>query len=144
MFSLKTSESERRISIGLNLSVHIGAHVNETLDRLGVTVHGSKHERRDAELGAGARVDLGAVQQQQLDDLHVTARGSQRQRRVVRYVAVLFVGLTFREQQLAAVVVASLSGCAQSSVFVALRLSFHVGAVKKQQFDNLVVAERGR
>ena len=60
-------------------------------------VHGSQHQRRDAELAAGPRVDLSSMSQQQLDDVDVASGRGQGQRRVVRHVAVLLVGVSAQQ-----------------------------------------------
>lgn len=50
--TLKAGERERRVAIGLYLSIDVTSHVQQESDSLRMTVHGSQHQGRDAQLTA--------------------------------------------------------------------------------------------
>ena len=97
MLALKTSQSESRISVGLDLSIDISAHINKRLDSLSVSIHSGEHKGRNAEFRTGTRVDLGAMHEQELNDLHMSTGRSERQRGVIGDIPVLLVGLSLGE-----------------------------------------------
>ena len=56
--ALEIGQGQRRVPVGLDLRVDVGAHVEQELDGSGVTILGGQHEGQDAQLGS---VDLRAL-----------------------------------------------------------------------------------
>ena len=52
---LEAGQRERRVAVGLDLGVDVGAHVQEQLHRGHVAVHSRQHQRGDAKLTASPK-----------------------------------------------------------------------------------------
>lgn len=50
--ALKAGEGQSCVSVGLDLSVDVGAHIQQQLHRWHVTIHSRQHERRNPQLTA--------------------------------------------------------------------------------------------